>query len=683
MPVGGPPTPGLSAERLGSWPRLGEGFWTPARIGSTVVGQGISPLLRSDFALELRPASPARLPHGLFRPSAGRPHSYSHPEPSTVLGAWEVTHMKRTAAGAAALAITSVLLGAASAHGNVGVAISGSTLAVTGSAGNDAPQFSYYGAAGPGMVGYTRIFDDGGVNDPLPATCSRNDVAAITQPPEKVAVCEDGGASAQYLARLELTLGTGDDQPYLVQECFDEMVVDAGEGNNTVILPGCQTGLAAVISGAGQDQVTAGTADPPAGVALAADLGAGDDTFTGGDGAGAIHGGAGNDYLVGGGGSEDLFGDDGDDTSLGHGGNDRHDGGAGADVFGVTKGLYNDDDPGNDDYRGGAGADLLVLSNHGAGMTISIDETANDGSPGETDNIHNDIETIEGTGQNDVFTGGPGVDNFDGGGGADAIHGGDGADILAGGGADDTVYGDAGADKVEGENGADTVDGGTGADQIYGDIANCSAFCNFDADTLFARDGERDVVDCGGGADTAQVDSLDVVAFCTVVDRSAPPTSPVPDPDPDPDPGSNPDPNGGVDTSRPSLTALSASPSRFRAASSGGSVGTRAGTTISYALSEAAAVSFRVERVLPGRRVGGRCVKPTQSNRTARRCSRYKLLRGGFRQQGAAGANRLKFTGRLRGTKLRPGKYRLRGVATDAAGNRSSLRRTPFRIVRS
>ncbi len=56
---------------------------------------------------------------------------------------------------------------------------------------------------------------------------------------------------------------------------------------------------------------------------------------------------------------------------------------------------------------------------------------------------------------------------------------------------------------------------------MYGDIASCSVFCTFDPDTLLARDGERDVVDCGAGADTAQVDQLDVVAFCSVVDREA------------------------------------------------------------------------------------------------------------------------------------------------------------------
>jgi hypothetical protein len=148
---------------------------------------------------------------------------------------------------------------------------------------------------------------------------------------------------------------------------------------------------------------------------------------------------------------------------------------------------------------------------------------ANDGSPGEGDNVASDFEHIDGTRSADVFTGGPGNDQFSGGSGDDEIHGGGGADNLSGDGGDDRVYGEAGNDKVEGTNGADIVDGGPGNDQIYGDIASCSVFCNFDPDQIFARDGERDIVDCGGGADQAQVDSLDIVAFCSNVDRSPPP----------------------------------------------------------------------------------------------------------------------------------------------------------------
>jgi hypothetical protein len=53
-----------------------------------------------------------------------------------------------------------------------------------------------------------------------------------------------------------------------------------------------------------------------------------------------------------------------------------------------------------------------------------------------------------------------------------------------------------------------------------------------------------------------------------------------------------------------------------------------------------------------------------------------------LRRQGSAGSNRLTFRGRLAGRELRAGGYRLRIVATDAAGNRSSAVIVRFRIVR-
>ena len=43
--------------------------------------------------------------------------------------------------------------------------------------------------------------------------------------------------------------------------------------------------------------------------------------------------------------------------------------------------------------------------------------------------------------------------------------------------------------------------------------------------------------------------------------------------------------------------------------------------------------------------------------------------------------NRLTFPGRLRGRPLKPGRYVLVAVATDAAGNASSRRRAAFRVV--
>ena len=183
-----------------------------------------------------------------------------------------------------------------------------------------------------------------------------------------------------------------------------------------------------------------------------------------------------------------------------------------------------DDDQGADDVRGGAGTDTLTLEDHSGGMTINLDDQANDGAAGEGDNIHTDLESITGTRGDDVFTGTPGRDTFTGHSGNDEIHGAGGDDELNGSTGDDRMFGDAGNDKVQGYEGADQVDGGPGSDQLYGDRGTCTLFCSFDADQLFARDGERDTVDCGGGADTAQVDGLDIVAFCASVD---PRTSPA------------------------------------------------------------------------------------------------------------------------------------------------------------
>ncbi len=432
---------------------------------------------------------------------------------SRIGGAW-----RRTLAAATTTALAIGLIGAGAAHATVSVSVTGGVLTVTGSNGPDEPQFNYYPGGGMQPTGYTRVWDSsGGVVDPSPP-CYRPAPDPEGQPVGNVALCEDGG-DKPLITSLVVNLDAGNDHPG-VQECFDSVTIDAGEGNNQTRVPACDTGSFSFTSGAGQDNLTA---DPPgsgstARIAITGNLGGGDDEFFGGEGPSVVHGGGGNDYLVGAAGNDTLFGDDGNDTFLGHAGNDKYDGGAGDDVIGLTKGVTNDDDPGDDDYRGGTGSDTLVLDGHAAGMAISIDEIANDGSSGEADNVHNDIELIRATNKNDVFNGGPGVDKFEGNAGDDTIHGGAGDDDLYGGGGDDKVYGDDGNDKVQGANGADTVDGGSGTDQIYGDIGACSISCSFDADVLLARDGQRDAVDCGGGADTAQVDPLDVVAFCASVD---------------------------------------------------------------------------------------------------------------------------------------------------------------------
>jgi uncharacterized delta-60 repeat protein len=143
-------------------------------------------------------------------------------------------------------------------------------------------------------------------------------------------------------------------------------------------------------------------------------------------------------------------------------------------------------------------------------------------------------------------------------------------------------------------------------------------------------------------------------------------------------------PPAGSDVTAPNVISLAVT-RIFRASARGGSIlgaRRRVGATVRYGLSEAARTRFSVERARPGRRVGGRCVKTTRANRSRRKCTRYVRVRGSFVHQGAAGLNRFRFSGRLRGRRLLAARYRLVAVATDVAGNRSAAKRRPFRVVR-
>ena len=88
------------------------------------------------------------------------------------------------------------------------------------------------------------------------------------------------------------------------------------------------------------------------------------------------------------------------------------------------------------------------------------------------------------------------------------------------------------------------------------------------------------------------------------------------------------------------------------------------GTIVSYSDSQAARTKFTVERRLAGRRQGRTCRTPSRHNRRGRRCTRYAVV-GHFAHADAAGANRFRFTGRLRRRALKPGRYRLMAVASS------------------
>ena len=136
-----------------------------------------------------------------------------------------------------------------------------------------------------------------------------------------------------------------------------------------------------------------------------------------------------------------------------------------------------------------------------------------------------------------------------------------------------------------------------------------------------------------------------------------------------------------VDRTPPALSGYRLSPRAFRPMASGASVASRRGTTVRYALSEAARTAFTVQVKKSGRKVGRRCVAPKRSNRRKKRCDRFVKV-GGFAHAGVAGTNRLRFSGRVKRRALKRGSYRLLAVAVDAAGNRSTQRSRAFRIIR-
>jgi hypothetical protein len=121
------------------------------------------------------------------------------------------------------------------------------------------------------------------------------------------------------------------------------------------------------------------------------------------------------------------------------------------------------------------------------------------------------------------------------------------------------------------------------------------------------------------------------------------------------------------DLRAPVASLLSVAPTAFRAPGRRAAGGQRrcSGARVSYALDEAAVVTFTVQRAVRRR---GR--------------TRYVRVRGSLTHAGAAGGNRLRFSGRLPGRSLKRGRYRLVALPTDAAGNTGRAVRASFRVVR-
>jgi Ca2+-binding RTX toxin-like protein len=192
-----------------------------------------------------------------------------------------------------------------------------------------------------------------------------------------------------------------------------------------------------------------------------------------GDNAGdALYGGDGSDTLSGWGGGDDLAGEGGNDTLWPGTGDDVANGGTGNDYIHAEAWVAD----GTDDVHGGDGYDRAFYDFRTADQAITLDDLANDGTAGEQDDIHKDIEqvntgsgadTITGSSANNLLDGGAGPDTLNGAGGTDTLNGGDGNDTIVGGAASDTMSGQNGDDQFKAQDGAtDSLDGGGGSDTI-------------------------------------------------------------------------------------------------------------------------------------------------------------------------------------------------------------------------
>jgi Ca2+-binding RTX toxin-like protein len=230
-----------------------------------------------------------------------------------------------------------------------------------------------------------------------------------------------------------------------------------------------------------------------------------------------IDGGGENDSLLGGPGNDQVLGGSGDFDSV--------DGGLGADLL----------------SGGPGGNDFVLYSRRSEGVTLAIDDVADDGAANEGDNVMSDIEHIIGSRGNDTLRasdganqirGNLGNDFLDGRGGNDFLDGEGGADTMVGGPANDVVsyflrvnnvivtLDDAANDGEAGErdnvsSDVETVSGGAGNDVLSGS-GGANTLQGFGGhDTLNGNAG-NDTLDPGLGIDTLNGGiGIDLVTYQT------------------------------------------------------------------------------------------------------------------------------------------------------------------------
>jgi hypothetical protein len=101
---------------------------------------------------------------------------------------------------------------------------------------------------------------------------------------------------------------------------------------------------------------------------------------------------------------------------------------------------------------------------------------------------------------------------------------------------------------------------------------------------------------------------------------------------------------------------------------------------VTYTLNVAATITLTLKQRAPGRKVKGRCARQTKKNHKQARCTRLVAVPGSITLAGKAGANAFTFTGRIGGRKLGPGGYQLTASPT-ANGHTGTPQTVTFKVV--
>ncbi len=101
---------------------------------------------------------------------------------------------------------------------------------------------------------------------------------------------------------------------------------------------------------------------------------------------------------------------------------------------------------------------------------------------------------------------------------------------------------------------------------------------------------------------------------------------------------------------------------------------------VTFILNESATVRFTIERQAVGRKVKRNCVRETKRNRKHARCSRWVALRGSITFTGQAGSNAFRFSPKIGGRLLLAGTYQLTATP-DTGGHAGQASSVIFKLV--